>query len=182
MLEEVQKKMEQVLALFRQDLTVLKAGRATPVLIEKILVEAYETKMPLVELATITAPEPDQLLIAPFDQTILKNIARALNMDRDLGLSSIVDENVIRVKIPPLTEERRKELVKLLSQKLEAARVMIRQARRDKMVDFKRLFETSEIHEDERRQLAEKLQKLTDEMIEKIEQMGKAKETELMKI
>jgi len=180
-MEEVRQKMNQVLELLASDLAVLRVGRATPALVEKIMVEAYETKMPLVELATISSPEPNQLLITPFDQTIIKKIERALAMDRGLGLAPVIDGNLIRIKIPPLTEEKRKELVKVLHRKLEAARIMIRQVRAEKMAEIKRNFESKEIHEDERRQLGEEIQKITDEMTEKIEAMGQAKEQELMK-
>ena len=128
-MDEVQQKMTKALEILRQDLVNLKVGRATPALVEQIQVEAYESKMPLVELATITSPEANQLLITPFDQTIIRNIEKALALDRDLGLSPVIDGEVVRLTIPPLNEERRRELVKLLKQKLEAARIMIRQIR-----------------------------------------------------
>lgn len=181
-MQQARQKMNKVLELLSSELAGFKAGRATPAMVEKIMVEAYETKMPLVELATIATPKPDQLLITPFDQAIIKNIEKALSMDRGLGLSPVVDGNIIRLKIPPLTEEKRKELVKVLHQKLEAARVMIRQVRAEKMAEIRRAFESKEIHEDQRRQMGEDLQKLTDEMTEKVEEMGKTKEQELMQI
>jgi len=181
-MEQVRQKMNQVLELLASELAVFKAGRATPGLVEKIPVEAYEAKMPLAELATITAPEPNQLLITPFDQTIIKNIEKALSLDRGLGLSPVVDGTVIRLNIPPLTEEKRKELVKILHQKMEAAKIMIRQVRSEKMAELKRAFEKGEIYEDDRRQKEKELQALTDEMNEKIGQMGKSKESELLQI
>lgn len=174
--------MHQVLEMFQDDLATLKTGRATPALVEKVMVEAYETKMPLVELATITAPIPNQLLITPFDQAVVKNIERALSVDRNLGLSSVVDKNVIRVSIPPLTEERRRELVKVLGQKLEAAKVMLRGVRRDRMVEIKRRFETKELNEDEKFKEEEEVQKLTDEFNEKVREAGGRKETELLTV
>lgn len=181
-MQQTRQKMNKVLELLASELASFKAGRATPVMVEKIMVEVYGTKMPLVELATISTPEPNQLLVTPFDQTIIKNIEKALSMDRGLGLSPIVDGNIIRLKIPSLTEEKRKELVKVLHQKLEAARVMIRQVRAEKMAEIRRAFEAKEVHEDQRRQMGEELQKLTDEMTEKVEEMGKTKEQELMQI
>jgi len=181
-MQQTRQKMNKVLELLSSELASFKAGRATPAMVEKIMVEAYETKMPLVELTTIATPKPDQLLITPFDQAIIKNIEKALSMDRGLGLSPVVDGNIIRLKIPPLTEEKRKELVKVLYRKLEAARVMIRQVRAEKMAEIRRAFESKEIHEDQRRQIGEDLQKLTDEMTEKVEEMGKTKEQELMQI
>ena len=179
-MEDVQQKMEEVLEFLRQDLAGIKTGRATPALVEKIMVEAYETKMPLVELATITVPEPRQLLIAPFDQAIVENIEQALLREKGLGLSPVVDENVIRVKIPPLTEERRRELVKLLGHKLEAARVMIRQVRAEKRSEIRQKFEAKELNEDEKFHQEERLQKLTDEFNKRIEETGKSKELEIL--
>jgi len=182
MMEQVRQKMEKVLELLRQDLVHQLADRATPGLVERVMVEAYETRMPLVELATIAAPGPNQLLITPFDQTIIKKIEKALAMDRGLGLSPVVDENVIRVNVPPLTEERRKELVKVLHQKLEAARIMIRQARREVMTGIRQRAANKELNEDEKFQEEKELQKLTDDFNEKIASIGKVKEEELMKI
>lgn len=179
-LDNIRDKMEKALEALRQDLAGLKTGRATPALVEKIMVEAYETRMSLVELATITTSGPSELLITPFDQTIIKNIERALALDRDLGLSPIIDETVIRVNIPPLNEERRQQLVKLLRQKLEAGRIMIRQVRREKMIEIKRRFEAKELNEDEKFRQEEELQELTDEFNQKIEEMGKEKEKELL--
>ena len=138
-MDDVRQKMEKALEVLRQDLVSLKVGRATPDLVEQIQVEAYETKMPLVELATITSPEPNQLLITPFDQTIIRNIEKALALDRGLGLSPAVDGEVVRIVIPPISEERRKELTKLLGQKIESARIMIRLARQDKMQEMRRV-------------------------------------------
>jgi ribosome recycling factor len=138
-MDDVREKMEKAMELLREDLATVRAGRATPALVEKIMVEAYETRMPLVELATISSPEPNQLVIAPFDPTVLRNIEIAITHDRGLGLSAIVDENVIRIQIPPLTEEKRKEMVKLLSQKLESGRMMVRQARQEKVKSNKLL-------------------------------------------
>jgi ribosome recycling factor len=168
--------------LLSDDLAGLKAGRANPAMIEQVMVEAYETKMPLLELATITTIPPNQLLVTPFDQTVIKNLERALSLDRGLGLSVFVDGNAIRVSVPSLTEERRREFVKLLNQKLEAAKIMIRQVRHELMADIKRAAETKELNEDERFKQEEELQKVTDEFVGKIEEMGGAKEKELLQI
>lgn len=181
-MDEVRQKMEKALEILRQDLVNLKVGRATPALVEQIQVDAYETKMPLVELATITSPEPNQLLIAPFDQTIIKDIEKALALDRDLGLSPVVDGEVVRLTIPPLNEERRRELVKLLGQKLEAARIMIRQIRQTKMQEIRGAFENKEISEDEKFRREKELQDLTDEFNQKIAEIGRQKEEQLLSI
>lgn len=181
-LSGIREKMEKALAFLSDELATVRAGRATPALVEKLMVEAYETKMPLVELATITAPEASQLLITPFDQSIVKNIELAISGARELKLSAIVDEGVIRVQIPPLTAERREEFVKLLNQKLEAGRVMIRQIRQEKRIEIKRAFENQELSEDAKFQLEKELQKITDDFMEKIEEMKERKEAELRSV
>ena len=154
--------MTKVILLLAEELAGLKAGRANPAMIERILIEAYETKMPLVELATITTAPPNQLLITPFDQTIIKNIEKALGLDRNLGLSVSVDGATIRVGDPSLTEERRLQFVKILGQKVESAKIMIRQVRHDLMAEIKHASEAKETNEDERFAQEEELQKMTD--------------------
>lgn len=179
---DVREKMEKALEFLADELATLKTGRATPSLVEKVKVEAYETQMPLVELATITAPEPNQLVVTPFDQTIIKDIERAIAIDKELKVSPRIDGNLIRIKIPPLTSERREEFIKLLNQKLEAGRVTIRRIRHDKMVELKRAFEAKEINEDEKFEFGKKLQDLTNEIMDRISQTGKKKEAELLTI
>ncbi len=181
-LSDVRDKMSKALEALIEDLATLRTGQANPGLIEKIIVEAYESKFPLVELATISIAGPNQLLVTPFDQTIIGQIQRSLMMDRNLGLTAIVDNNVIRVQIPPLTSERRQEFIKLLHQKLEAARVMIRHVRHEKMLVIQKAFEEKQIGEDEKFRFQEELQKITDEFNEKIEEIGQRKEKELLAI
>jgi len=179
---DIHEKMEKAMSLLADDLAAIRAGRASPSLVERIMVEAYETKMPLVELATISAPEPNQLVVAPFDQSVIRAIQQAISQRRELNFSSYIDDLVVRVQIPPLTAERREEFIKLLGQKLEAGRVMIRQIRQEKRVEIKRAFENNEVSEDAKYRLEEDLQKITDEYMEKIEEMGKRKETELRSV
>ncbi len=181
-MDDVREKMEKALEFLRQDLLSLKVGRATPALIEQIQVEAYETKMPLVELATITSPEPSQLVVNPFDQTIIKNIEKALSLDRELGLSPVIDGEVIRITIPPLSEERRKELTKLLGQKLEAGRIAVRQIRQNKMQEIRQAFENKEISEDDKFLKEKELQEITDEFNQKISEIGHQKEKQLLTV
>ena len=178
--EEVKQRMQKTLDFLQDELAQVKTGRASPSMIEKIMIDVYETKMLLVELATITAPEPGELLVAPFDQTIIKNIERAIILHKDLGLSPIVDDEVIRIKIAPLNEERRKELVKVLGQKLEAGRVAVRSIRQEEKSAITRQFEEKEISEDDKFQQIENLQKITDEYNAKIQAMGDAKEKEIL--
>jgi len=178
-LDAVRKKMQKGLDFLQDELAQIKTGRATPALVEKILIEAYETKMPLLELATITAPEPNEILVSPFDQTIIRNIERAIAFKKEMGLSPAVDEEVIRIRIAPLTTERREEFLRLLGQRLEIGRVAIRQIRHEERSKIKRMFEDSELNEDEKRKSEEDLQKLTDEMNEKIQTIGEAKKQEI---
>lgn len=178
-LNETEKKMAKSLDFLTDELAQIKTGRATPALIEKIMINAYETTMPLVELATISAPSADELVISPFDQSIIREIERGIAARRDLGLSARVDGELVRIKIPPLTTERRDELVKVLGQKLELGRVAVRQIRHEARAIIKRQFEEDEIHEDERRRLEEELEKITGRFNEKIDEMGTRKEAEI---
>ncbi|MCX6725768.1 MAG: ribosome recycling factor [Candidatus Shapirobacteria bacterium] len=179
---EVREKMSKALEALLNDLNTLRTGQANPALIERIMVEAYETRMSLLELATITTDGPAQLLVTPFDQTILKNIEKSLTMDRNLGFSVSIDGSVIRIQIPPLSEERRQEFIKILHQKLEAGRVMIRQARHEAMENIQHAFNDKDLGEDEKFRFEEQLQKITDEFNSKIDEMGSRKETELLAI
>jgi len=179
---ETRQKMEKVLQMLGDDLRTLRAGAANPAMIEKIQVEAYGTKMSLVELATISCPDPSTLLVTPFDASIIKNIAAAIADHKELGLFPSVEGNVIRLRVPPLSEERRQELVKLLGQKLEAARIMIRQIRGEKLREIRQAAAEKQINEDEEFRATGELQKITDEYNEKIERAGEAKKQELLTI
>jgi len=179
---ETRQKMEKVLGMLGDDLRTLRAGAANPAMIEKIQVEAYGTKMSLVELATISCPDPSTLLVTPFDASIIKNIAAAIADHKELGLFPSVEGNVIRLRVPPLSEERRQELVKLLGQKLEAARIMIRQIRGDRLREIRQAAAEKQINEDEEFRATQELQKITDEYNQKIEQAGESKKKELLTI
>jgi ribosome recycling factor len=181
-LTDVRVKMEKAMEALFSDLSSLKTGQANPALIEKILIEAYETRMPLVELATITTSGPSQLIVTPFDQSILKNIEKSLTQDRHLGLSVATEGNLIRIQIPPLTEERRQEFIKMLHQKLEAGKVMIRQVRHEAMEEIEKAFADKQTGEDEKFRSQQDLQKITDEFNNKIEEIGRKKEAELSTI
>jgi ribosome recycling factor len=183
-LDEVKQKMEKVIEFLKSEIATIRTGIASPAMIEGVLVEAYEgmPKMKLLELATISTPEPKQLMIKPFDQTILKKIEKAIYDAKDLRLTPVVDGEVIRITIPPMTAERREEFVKVLGQRLEAGRVAIRQARHEMMIEIKQASEASELNEDEKFNLERDLQGLTDEMMKRIEEIGKAKEKEILSI
>lgn len=178
---DVPQKMGKVVEFVKQDVATIRTGRAAPTLVENVIINAYggTTKLKVVELGTITAPDAQSLVITPYDNSIIGDIRRDL-VAANLGLTPIIDNNVIRIAVPPLTGERRMEYVKMLHRKLEDGRVKVRQIRHDKMGDFKRAHEANELPEDDKFTLEEELQKITDEMMEKIEELGKAKEAELM--
>lgn len=179
-LGDVLVKMGKVLEFVKQDVATIRTGRATPSLVENIIINAYggTTKMKIVELAQITTPDPQSLLITPYDQSIIGDIRRDI-IGANVGLTPVLDNNVIRIAVPALTSERRMEYVKMLHRKLEDGRVKIRQTRHDKMTELKRLAEEGELNEDDRTRLEEELQKVTDKMMAEIEAIGQAKEKEL---
>ena len=173
--------MEEVLALIEDDLKSVKTGRAKPSLVEDLKVEVYESKMTLKELASITALDPHQLIVSPWDKTVLKVIETAINSS-PLNLSAVVDNDIIRIKIPPLTEETRKDLVKLVNQKLESGRRLVRQVRNEAKKEIEDQKGQPGVSEDHIKDWLENLQKLSDEVNDKIDKLGKFKETELMTI
>lgn len=180
MFEEMRRKMERALAFVSQDLAGVKTGRAKPSLIEHVSVEAYPgQKLSLVELASITAPDAHLLVVSPWDKSILSAVAKALQV-ASLGLNPVVDGEVIRISVPPLTSERREELVKLVRQKIESGRQMLRTVRNE----TKRLIEEMKgdagVSEDDIERNLEQVQKVLDEFMGKLEELGKAKEQELL--
>jgi ribosome recycling factor len=179
-LGDIASKMQKVLEFVKQDVATIRTGRATPALVENIVINAYggTTKMRIVELAQITTPDPQSLLITPYDQSIIGDIRRDI-VGANVGLTPVLDNNLIRIAVPALTSERRLEYVKMLHKKLEDGRVKIRQTRHDKMTEFKRQAEEGEMNEDDRKRLEEELQKLTDKMMEEIEAIAQSKEKEL---
>lgn len=179
-LNEVRTKMQASLDFFQQELSSIRTGRATPALLENIIVLAYEgtQKLKIREMGNINVTDARTIAVEPWDQTVIPDIARAIS--DSLQLSAQVNENVIRVILPPLTEERRKEFIKILNQKAESGKVAMRQVRGDLMHDLKKGEEASEITEDERERGEKEIQKLTDEFVEKIESIQKKKEEELL--
>jgi ribosome recycling factor len=172
--------MQKVLSVLQQDLATVRTGRAAPSLVDHLEVVVYggSAKMKIMELATVTATDAQTLTIAPFDSSILGEIQKGI-LEANIGFTPSNDGQVIRISIPPLSEERRKELIKLMHQKLENGKVMIRQVRQDAMVDLKK---DETLSEDDLRRLEKEVQKVTDEFMGKIEILGKQKEAELMQI
>ena len=173
--------MKGAVEALEEDLAAIRTGRASPALVEKLSVEYYGMPTPLMQLATISVPESRMLLIRPFDGTTLRNIERALQAS-DLGLTPNNDGKVIRLNLPPLTEERRHDLVKLVHTRLEEARVAVRNVRRDGIKDLREFEHEKLISEDELEQGEDILQKLTDKYIELVNEVGIRKEKEIMEV
>jgi ribosome recycling factor len=178
---EAENRMKGAQKTLEDGLTTLRTGRASPVLVEKLMVDYYDVPTPLMQLATITVPEPRLLAIKPFDPSSLKTIEKGI-LASDLGLTPSNDGKIIRLTIPPLTEERRKELVKVVHHRAEEARVSIRNVRRDVHNDLREFEKEKLISEDDLKRGEEELQKLTDRFIEKVEGDIKHKEKEIMEV
>ncbi|MED3660430.1 ribosome recycling factor [Ureibacillus sp. FSL K6-8385] len=179
--EQAKEKMNKSIAAFTRELASIRAGRANASLLDRINVDYYGVPTPVNQLAGITAPEPRLLVISPYDKSVLGEIEKAI-LKSDLGLTPANDGNVIRLAIPPLTEERRKELVKLVKKEAEEARVAIRNVRRDANDELKKMEKNGEITEDELRGHVNDIQKLTDDFIAKIDNLAKEKEEEILAI
>jgi len=180
-LKEAETRMKGAIQNLENDLSGIRTGRASPALVERLQVEYYGIPTPLMQLATISVPEPRTLLIRPFDASTMKNIEKAI-LASDLGLTPNNDGKVIRLNLPPLTEERRRELAKVVHNRLEDARVAVRNVRRDLMRDLKEFEHEKLISEDELKNAEEELQKLTDQMIKQIDQIGERKQKEIMEV
>jgi ribosome recycling factor len=180
-LKESEARMKSTLQTLELDLAGIRTGRASPVLVERLQVEYYGMPTPLMQLASISVPEPRALLIRPFDGTTIKAIERAI-LASDLGLTPNNDGKVIRLNLPPLTEERRKDLAKIVHSRLEDARVAVRNVRRDMIKELKEYEHEKLISEDELHQAEEDSQKLTDRMIQQIDVIGDRKQKEIMEV
>ncbi len=174
-------RMQKSVESFSKELATLRAGRAVPTLLDKITVDYYNTATPLNQLATITAPEPRLLVIQPWDKTSLKEIEKAI-MKSDLGLTPNSDGSVIRLTIPQLTEERRKELVKMVRKKAEETRVAIRNIRRDANDQLKSQEKSGSLSEDELHIAQQEVQDLTARQTDQVDKMLEAKEKEIMEV
>ncbi|NLC12164.1 MAG: ribosome recycling factor [Firmicutes bacterium] len=179
--EEAEKKMKKTVEIFIKEIGTMRAGRAVPSLLDKITVDYYGTPTPLNQLAGISAPEPRLLVIQPWDKNAIGDIEKAI-LKSDLGLTPVNDGNVIRLSIPQLTEERRKELVKTIRKKAEEARVAIRNIRREINDAIKSLEKEGSITEDERRIGQDNVQEITDAQIKEIDLFLENKEKEIMEV
>jgi ribosome recycling factor len=172
-----EEKMENALEALGREFGRIRSGRATPALVDKVLVEAYGSEMPLSQVATISVPEARTLVIQPYDQSNIGNIERSLHK-ANLGVSPNNDGKVIRLNMPPLTEERRKDFVKMVKGKAEDAKVSLRQARRDALEDVKK----SKLPEDQEKRAQDQVQKLTEKYTSRIDKATEAKEKEIMEV
>ncbi|MEW9676682.1 ribosome recycling factor [Lentibacillus sp. L22] len=180
-LKEMREKMVQAVQAFSKSLATVRAGRANPSLLDSIYVDYYGASTPLNQLASISAPEARLLVISPFDKSSVGDVEKAIQK-ADLGLSPSNDGQVIRINIPALTEERRKELVKVVGKYLEDARVQVRNIRRDANDQLKKAEKNGDLTEDELRAEQDKVQKETDKHIAKLDQLAKKKEEEIMEV
>ena len=180
-LHEAEDRMKGAVRALEETLGTIRTGRASPTLVEKLSVDYYDTPTPLMQLATISAPEPRMLTIKPFDATSIKTIEKAI-LASDLGLNPSNDGKLIRLIIPALTEERRKELTKVVHHRAEDSRVAVRNVRRDVHNDLRDFEKEKLISEDDLKHGEVELQKLTDKYVEQIESLGKKKEEEIKQI
>jgi ribosome recycling factor len=180
-LRDAETKMSKSVEHFATELSSIRTGRANPALIDKVMVPYYGTLTPLNQLAQISAPEARLLVVQVYDKTQMAAIEKALRSG-DMGLNPANDGQVIRVPIPPLTEERRKEYVKLVRQKAEDARVAIRNVRRDEIHRIEQMAKQGEVAEDDSKRASGRLQKLTEAQIEKVDALAGRKESDVMEL
>lgn len=174
-------RMDKTIEALMRNLATIRAGRANASLLDRISVDYYGAPTPINQMAGITIPEPRLIAIQPYDKTILGEIEKAI-LKSDLGITPSNDGTIIRLAIPALTEERRKEIVKTVKKEAEDSKVVIRNIRRDANEDFKKLEKSSEITEDELHRNGEEIQKLTDAYIKKIDEVASNKEDEIMEV
>ena len=177
----IEEKMQKSVEGLKKELATIRTGRATPTLIEHIKVEYAGVPTPLNQVAGISAPEAKLLIIQPWDKGSIHGIEKAI-LTSDLGLNPVSDGNVIRINIPPLSEERRQELTKVVRRRVEERRIAIRNLRREAMDALKELEKNKDISQDEHKRAINQLQKLTDSFVADTEQIGRNKEAELMQV
>lgn len=175
-------KMTSALEHFESELRKVQTGRAQPSMLDGVKVEVYGTSMPLNQAANVTVPEPQLLQITPFDPTNLQAIAAAIRNDQSLGMNPSDDGRVVRVPVPPLTEERRRQIVKQTGEKVEEAKISLRQARQDALQDAKRQKDAKTLTEDDVKAIEKEIDRLVGEYQNKIDAAFKVKEQEILKV
>jgi ribosome recycling factor len=178
---ELENNLSKIIDHLKSELSTIRTGRAHASLVEDLPVEAYGQKMTLKELASITVPDPQLIVIDPWDKSVIPDIEKAVRGSK-LGLSPAVDEDVIRVPVPPLSEERRQEFVKLVKERVEQTREQVRQARKEAMEEVRRQEKEKEISEDEKFRQEKEIQGQVEECNREIREMGEGKEEEILRI
>jgi ribosome recycling factor len=180
-LDDADRKMKSALSVFRDELSAIRTGRATPALMSRITFDYYGTQQPIKDMASMSVPEPRLLVIQPFDKNAIGAMERAIQSS-DLGITPSNDGNVIRLTFPPLTEERRKDLIKVVHQRAEEARVAVRNVRRHSKDEMERLERDHTISEDDLRRGEKELQRLTDQYVAEVDEASAHKERELLEV
>ena len=180
-LADTDSRMSKSVDALRRELNTIRTGRASPVLVETLMVDYYGVPTPLNQLASISVPEPRVLMIQPWDKQAMKDVERSV-LKSDLGLVPTNDGNVIRINIPTLTEERRRELVRLVGRRVEDGHVAVRNIRRDSLARFRGMEKSKELSQDESRRSQEQLQSLTDRFIDQMDSLRADKEAEVMEV
>ncbi len=180
-LTEINGKMQKAVEALTRDLATIRTGRASPALVEHIKADYHGIPTPIIQMASISIPDAKMILIQPWDSSSIKSIERAI-LTSDLGLNPISDSRVLRIPIPPLTEERRKELTKAVHKRLEDARIALRNLRRDGIEKLRQSEKDKLISQDQCTRASEQLQKLTDNFVDKINNIGQTKEKEIMEV
>jgi len=177
---KTKEKLQKVLDVLKDDLATIRTGRATPALVENIVISAYggSAKLKVMELATITVQDNQTLILTPFDASVIQDLQKGIEA-ANAGLSPVIDSSIIRIKIPPLSQERREDLIKAMRHKLENGKVMVRQVRHEMIEDMKKDYVG---REDDISRLEKEIQKFVDDTAETIENWGKQKEQELLQI
>jgi ribosome recycling factor len=173
--------MKKSIEALTKELSSIRTGRASPALVEHIKVDYFGVPTPLIQLASISVPEPKTISIHPWDRTIINNIDKAI-LKSDLGLNPVNDGNNIRISIPALTEERRKDLIKVIHKRLEESRVTVRNIRREAVDELKTSEKNKEISQDQSIRASEQMQKLTDSYVDAVNRIGKDKEAEILEV
>jgi len=181
LLTELNSRMQKAIDGLAKELAAIRAGRATPALLDNIVVDYHGSPVPLYQLATMSIPEANLIIIQPWDRTSLRDIERAI-LTANIGLNPMNDGNVIRVVIPPLSEERRNELIKLVSKRGEERRIAIRNIRRDGIEKLRSMEKNKEISEDELKNNTKKIDQLTEACVDRVSELGQSKEREIREI
>lgn len=178
-IEKIRPEFDKTISFLERELSKLRVGRASPSLVENIIIECFGEKFPLKQLAAISSPGPRQILVQPWDKSYIESIEKTI-LQSGLGMSPVVDKDIIRISLPSLTEEYRKDLLRVLSEKQEEARKTIRRWREQAWDEIQERFKEGEVREDDKFRAKDELQDLIDEYNKKIEEMGERKKKEIM--